>query len=209
MLSAAALWPPQEVYIKLENYYKHHISVLTTWKSFFSSVSTSNCTALTLEGSLEGSCILSHHNNLQLRMFWGLGFLVGFGFGFFLFLQCITRIRWSQTALQTSWLHLRLDVQQCSSFSWTNNCSYFLYFPCLLSWCEPSYFCDVLHVITFIPFFLFKTLCHVRSEHLSSLSSTISIQIGGYPPAQSSCSFLSDISVPKISCQPVEMHRWH
>lgn len=146
-------------------------------------------------------------------MFWGLGFLVVGGFfNFFFFF--------------TSAMH-REDqmISNCTSNILTSpeaGCAAVLLFSHGLttvgiSFTFLAFFHDVslpISVMFFMSthsylFFLFKTLCHVPSEHLSRLYSTISIQIGGYPPAKSSCSFLSDISVPKISCQPVEMHRWH
>lgn len=45
----------------------------------------------------------------------------------------VMRIRWSQTTLQTSWLHLRVDEQQHSSLSGTHNCRYFC---CILAYCD-------------------------------------------------------------------------
>lgn len=51
------------------------------------------------------------------------------------------------------------------------------------------------------PWFLSKTLCNVPIEHLPNLFSIISIQTRGCPPAQSSCLFSPDSSIPKLSCQ--------
>lgn len=104
------------VVLKLDHYFKYRIPALTRWQSFLSSISTYNCNALNLESSLGEKCTIFHYSHLLLILL------------FTYFLQCIVRIRWSQTALQTSWLHWRMDLQQCSAFPCANNCRHFLCF---------------------------------------------------------------------------------
>lgn len=77
--------------LKLDDYYKHSISVLTMWQSFLFLVSTCHCTALTLEGSLGGSCTVSHYDKLQLGR--GFGVLFAFILFWFLFVVFISAMR--------------------------------------------------------------------------------------------------------------------